>query len=155
MEMHVLPDRRLGSITEWQRAIDDENFLLRLDPDGDLLKARGFWPATLAGKQSGFELYHDDAARTLDSLGRALFDRDWQYALGFRWLGSRFEELESAWMAAIAYAAATGGIIFDHEEGKVLTPQEARETVRSIVSDRPATEAILEEVKRRFSPGAR
>lgn len=151
MELHVLSDRRLASIAEWQHAIDAEGFPLVLAADVDLAMARGFLPATLQGRQSGFESYDDDAARTLDFLGRNHFDRPWRHALGFRWLGSRFDELETAWMAATAYAAATAGIVFDHEEGKVFTPAEARETVRTIQRDRPATEAIMQQVKDRFS----
>jgi hypothetical protein len=151
MELHVLSDRPLGSIAEWQGALDAEGFPLRLAANIQLPSASGFQPAQLANKQTGFECFHDDARNTMKFLGESNFDHRWRFALGFRWLGSRVEELQAVWMAATAYAAATGGIVFDHEEGKVLTPQQARETVRGIIRDIPAMEAILEEVKKKFS----
>jgi hypothetical protein len=151
MELHVLSDRLLRSITEWQSAIDAERFPLRLAENVDFLSARGFLPAQLADKQIGFECFHDNARDTMAFLGEDNFDHRWRFALGFRWLGSKFEELQAAWMAATAYAAATSGVLFDHEEGKVLTFEQARETVRAIARDASAMESILDEVKRRFS----
>jgi hypothetical protein len=101
--------------------------------------------------QTGFECYHDNAMETMSFLGKENFDHPWSFALGFRWIGDS-AELQAAWMAATAYAAATGGIVFDHEEGKVLTPQEAREVVRDIVRDLPAMETILREVMKKLAP---
>jgi hypothetical protein len=54
-------------------------------------------------------------------------------------------------MAATAYAVATGGIIFDHEEGKVFTPHQAREQVAKFVNCRPRIKATLENIRRQFS----
>jgi hypothetical protein len=54
-------------------------------------------------------------------------------------------------MAATAYAAATAGIIFDHEEGRVFTPQQGRELVAKFVSDRPRIKAFLEDIERQLS----
>jgi hypothetical protein len=150
MEMHVLSDRRLNSIAEWQRAIDAETFPLRLDSSVQFNSAEGFLPSRLVDKITGFECYHDDANHTMNFLGVSNFGHRWKYALGFRWRGDA-AELQAAWMAATAYAAATGGIVFDHEEGKVFTPPQARETVRDIVRDLPAMEAILQEIKKKFA----
>jgi hypothetical protein len=58
-------------------------------------------------------------------------------------------------MAATAYAAATGGIIFDHEEGKLFTPEQARETVRNIARDLSAMDTILADVMKKMSSGSR
>ena len=152
MEMHVLSDRRLDSMADWQDAIDAKGFPLRLATDVDLATASGLMLARLEAKKTGFEIYHDDATHIQGFLG-ADFAQPWQHALGFRWLG-RFGELEAAWMAATAYAAATGGVIFDHEEGRIFTPEEARETVGAIIRDRPAMNAILDKVKQKFSAGS-
>jgi hypothetical protein len=150
MEMHVLSDRRLGSIAEWQRAIDAEGFPLWLAPDVELTATQGFLPARLERKQTGFECFHDDARKTMSFLGNEKFDHRWANALGFRWTGDA-AEMQAAWMAATAYASATGGVVFDHQEGKVFTPLQAREIVSDIVRDLPAAEAIMEKIKGKFS----
>lgn len=149
MELHVFSDRRLNSVAEWQRAVDAEGFQLRLASDVRFATASGMVPATLEDKQIGFECYHDDAMETMGFLGVSNFTHFWKYALGLRW-GADFSALEAAWMAATAYAAATAGIIFDHEEGRVFTPQQARELVARFISDRPNTKAFLEDIERKF-----
>ncbi|MGB6349061.1 MAG: hypothetical protein WBG10_03450 [Pseudolabrys sp.] len=150
MELQVFSDHRLNSTAEWQHAIDAQNFALRLAGDVHFASTSGFLPAMLEGNQTGFECFHDDAWEAMRFLGVGNFDHLWKYALGFRWRGD-FSELEAAWMAATAYAAITKGIIFDHEEGRVFTPQQGRELVAKFVSERPQVKAFLEEVKRKFS----
>jgi len=150
MEVHVFSDRRLNSIAEWQRAIDTEQFQLRLAGDVHFADASGFLPATLEGQQTGFECYHDDAMETMRFLGVSNFTQFWKYALGFRW-GADFSTLEAVWMAATAYADATAGIIFDHEEGRVFTPKQGRELIAKFISERPRIKAFLEDRERRLS----
>jgi hypothetical protein len=145
MEFQVFSDRRLNSVAEWQRAIDAEGFPLRLSGDVQLPMTRGFLPTMLNRKKTGFECYNDDAKESMSSLGTAHFNHAWKYALGFRW-GGDFSQLDAAWMAGTAYAAATGGIIFDHEEGRVFTPQQGRELVAKFVRERPKTQALMEEL---------
>jgi hypothetical protein len=150
MELHVFSDRQFSSIAEWQRAIDIEKYPLRLAADVQFASAQGFLPATLNGRQTGFECYHDDAMGTMKFLGNDHFGHRWGFALGFRWRGD-FDELEAAWMAATAYAAGTDGVIFDHQEGKQFTPAQARDVIDGIIRDRPRAEAHVEEVKRKFA----
>jgi hypothetical protein len=149
MELHVLSNRRLNSIAEWQQIISAQGFPLRLAADVQLASANGLLPAKLEGKQTGFELYHDDAKKTVRFLGVGNFNSIWKFALGFRWRGD-FSELEAAWMAATAYAAATAGIIFDHEEGRIFTPQQARDLVAKFISERPRVKTLIEEIERKF-----
>ena len=135
MELEVLSDRRLALTAEWQRAIDVERFPLKLDPAVSFDDVRELFPATLGGRQTGFECFHDDADNTMKELGEENFTYRWRFALGFRWLGSSVDELQAAWMAATAYAGATGGVVFDCESGKVLSLQQARDAVGGIVRD--------------------
>lgn len=151
MELHVFSNRSLASTADWQRAIDIEKFPLHLAVDSNFATTRGFLPASLEGKQSGFEIFHDIASDSIESLGSENFTQAWNYALGFRWRGSSLDELLAAWMAATAYAAATDGVVFDHEEGKALTPQSARETVANIVRDIPRAAAFLAEINKKFA----
>lgn len=130
MEIHVLSNKRLASIAEWQQAIDFEGFKLKLDPTVPLDAARGFLPALLHGKQSGFECYHDDIRDLMETYGHVPYFKSgpaWKHVLSFRW-GSLLHEGVSVFMAGTAYARATGGVIYEPEEGRALTLDEARET---------------------------
>jgi hypothetical protein len=149
MELHVFCDRRLNSIAEWQHAIDAEGFQLLLAGDVDLATASGMLPATLEGGQTGFESYYDDALKTMRFLGVSHFTHFWKYALGLRW-GADLLGLEAAWMAATAYAAATGGIIFDHQEGKVFTVKQSRDLIAKFIDERPRIKAFLDNIERRY-----
>jgi hypothetical protein len=150
MELRVFSDRRLNSIAEWQHAIDAEGFPLRLAGDIHLSAISGLLPAKLDNRQTGFECYQDDAKEAMNFLGVRNFDHSWKFALGLRW-GGDFSQLEAAWMAATAYAAATDGIIFDCEEGRVFTTQQARELVIKFVSERPRMKAIIEDIVRQVT----
>jgi hypothetical protein len=146
MEMHVFSDSRLNSTAEWQRAIDLQAHPLKFLPGAKLATAQGFFPATLAGKASGFECYHDDANKMIEHYGRSNFLKPWKYALGFRFRGD-FTELQAAWIAAAAYARATNGIVFDGESGRSYTPPEAEGVISDIIRDLPAVEAALKKME--------
>jgi hypothetical protein len=154
MELHVLSDRQLNSAAEWQHAINKEAYPLQLDSDFHLGSVKGFLFAKLSGSRTGFECFHDDALETMTFLGKDHFGHRWKYALGFRWRGSNIDELQASWMAATAYAAATAGIIFDHEAGRSIAPQEARRVVGNIVRDTPRLESLLAEIKKQFEKKA-
>jgi hypothetical protein len=47
-------------------------------------------------------------------------------------------------MAAAAYAKATDGIVFDTEEGRIFTPQQAVDYTRQMEKDLPAVQAELD-----------
>jgi hypothetical protein len=150
MELHVLSDRRLNSIGEWQRAIDAEHFPLRLSPDVQFETISGFLPVKLEGKNSGFECYQDDAAEIMNGDSDMDFGRSWTFALGFRIIGD-FPELRAAWMAATAYAHVTGGVIFEPQEDRLYTYNEARQAVRDIERNWPAMEAALQAAVRKIA----
>jgi len=52
-----------------------------------------------------------------------------KYVLAFRWRVN-FNELRAAWIAGSTYARATGGIVFDDQEGKIRSAAEAVATAR-------------------------
>lgn len=131
IEMSVLSDRRLTTTEEWQRAIAAEGFPLQLDATVALEEARGFFPAQLGGQPTGFECYQDPADEMMDEYPEIDFGRRWSHALGLRIMGD-YAELRAAWMAATAYARATGGIVWDGESGEVMSPERAAAVVRDI-----------------------
>ena len=125
IELSVLSDRALATTAEWQRA---------LDADVVLGEASGFFPARLGDRLTGFECYHKDAAELIENYPEFDFGKPWTCALGFR-VGGNFTELFAAFMAATAYARATGGIVWDGESGEVMSPDRSREVTRSIERD--------------------
>lgn len=132
MEIHVLSNRKLPEIEAWQQAIDAETFNLKLDPDVKLETASGFLPALLRNKPSGFECFHDDVAELMETYAEtSLVDsgEHWKHALSFRW-GSQSHEGISVFMAAAAYARATEGVVFEPEEGRILTVDECGDIAR-------------------------
>jgi hypothetical protein len=54
-------------------------------------------------------------------------------------------------MAATAYAAATDGVIFDYEEGKIFTVAQARELLRKFERERPMLDALIKETIRKIA----
>jgi hypothetical protein len=132
MELHVLSDRRLASIDDWQRAIDREGFPLRLSTETPFDQLKGLLPARLRDAPIGFECDHWDAGGDLKDYTDTDFGRVWTYALAFRWLGSNLAEMEAAWMASSAYARATDGVVFDLESGEILTSSRAVEAARGV-----------------------
>jgi hypothetical protein len=132
MELWILSDKRLDSITQWQAAIDSEGYPLRLSIEKSLATLNGFLPSSLLDDLTGFECYHDSAAKFMQDKPHFRFDRNWKYVLAIRWLGSKRSESVAAWMAGSAYAQATDGIIVDDQEEKIRNAAEARDVVRRI-----------------------
>jgi len=149
MEIWVLSDKQLNSIAEWQAAIDLEGYPLQLSGDAVFARLRGFLPMRLRGEQGGCECYHDPADELITTCPNVDFGHAWKYALGFRWGGS-FTEMQCAWMAATAYAAATNGIVIDDQELRIRTPAESRSEVEAIVQDMPKMEEFLRDLKLRY-----
>jgi hypothetical protein len=138
IEIYVMSDRRLGSMAEWQQAIDKEGFDLRLNTSRPIEALSGHLPAQRGAQHAGFECDHWDPAEILDDEGLADVDfgRRWTQMLAFRF-GGDFLALWGAYAAAAAYARATGGVVFDGESGEVLTPDKAADAARDIERDLP------------------
>jgi len=133
IEIFVMSDRRLSSIAEWQKAIEQEGFDLRLDDSRPLASIGGHLPAWRGSEPAGFECDHSDPADLLDNddLADIDFHRRWTQTLAFRF-GDDFLALWGAFAAATAYARATGGVVFDGEGGEILTPDKAAEITRDV-----------------------
>lgn len=129
MEICVLSDTKLCSISEWQRAIDHEGFALRLSQEGLFAELDGFLPSMLQDKQTGFECYHVDPQELIETYDNVQFGREWKYAIELLW-GGDFGEMQAACMAAAAYARATSGIVFDPQAGQLLTASQAVQVVQ-------------------------
>src|SRR5882757_1392417 len=86
IEIFVMSERRLGSIAEWQKAIEQEGFNLRLDASRPLEAIGGHLPAWRGSEPAGYECDHSDPADLLDDddLADIDFHRPWSQTLAFR-----------------------------------------------------------------------
>lgn len=150
MEIIILSDHQVNSIAEWQAAIDREGFPLELAPNVQFEHLSGFLPSHLRGELTGFECFHEDAANLIRDNPDIKFDHEWKHCLAFVWLGSKWKELLAAWMAGVAYAQATDGVIYDAEQGKFVTQDETRRIVYELEHPTPAQRAAMDEVRREF-----
>jgi len=142
MEIYALSDKQLNSLAEWQKVIDAENFSLELSVDRPFQALRGFFPVKVLGAQTGFECDHwapRDVQETYADVG---FGHDWRYCLAFRW-GADLKACLGAYMAAAAYASATNGVVFDCEQGTLLSAHEAVQSARDVEQQLPAMEQAL------------
>lgn len=145
MELYVLSDARLSSIGDWQNALDAAGFPLLLSTVRPFAKLSGVLPVQLNGKQTAFECDHWNAEQLMAESPDIDFGRRWAYALAFRWTGNPHEGI-AAYMAGSAYAKATGGVVFDCEEGNIISSSRAGEIAGEIERQIP----LMEEVMRRM-----
>jgi hypothetical protein len=136
IEIYVLSDRRLGSIGEWQQAIDREGFDLGLDTARRFEELSGHLPAQRGGQHAGFECDHWPAADIIENSPDIDFGRPWTHVLAFR-VGGDDVALWGAYAAATACARATGGLVFDGGSGEVVSPDKAAATTREIERSLP------------------
>jgi hypothetical protein len=139
MEIYVLSDKRLASIADWQKAIEAEGFGLRLDTSRPFEDLSGHLPAEIGESHAGFECDHCDAGELMDEDPSVDYGRRWKRALAFRWGGDMHACL-GVFVAATAYARATGGVVLECEENKVITPQESLAIARDIAQHVRTTE---------------
>jgi hypothetical protein len=111
----VLSNRDLGSIAEWQVALDDRDFLIRFR-----LETLNFVPPALSTGFLGDRPIEFIAERcsVSEALGESHADHIglWTYAYAFDSLG-RLEQSLAANMMAIAFATATDGVVFSRHAG--------------------------------------
>ena len=145
MEIYALSDMQLGSLAEWQRAIDAENFSLKLSADRPFPALRGYLPVKVSDVQAGFECDHWDPCDVQKTYADVGFGHEWRYCLAFRW-GVDLKACLGAYMAAAAYASATNGVVLDCEQGALLSAREAVQAARDVEQQLPAMEQNLRDV---------
>jgi hypothetical protein len=150
MELYVLSDRQLTSVSQWQSAIDAEGFVLHLPSSLPLEGWEGIISCQLGDNRTGFECrnlrFNDFKAEVLG----ARLSQAWNNALVLRWGADPYASA-AAYMAAAAYARATEGAIFDGEEGEFLSMDRAVEVAREIEAGIPiiidAVDRMLKKMK--------
>ena len=122
INLFVVSDRPLSSVTEWQAAIDAEGYPLRLDGSKLTAGFNGFLQARLRDVETGFEC---------NSRPRTDADQTRKHVLALQWAGN-WNEIPAVWMAAAAYAKATDGEVFDKGPLLLRSADEARGIVERI-----------------------
>jgi hypothetical protein len=131
MELYVISPKRLATIEEWQRAVDELGFSIKFSPDTNFEKVGGFLPLQLRGKLSGFECDHWALEDITETYSELRIEPSWRYVLAFRW-GGNYEELISVMQASAAYAVATGGLAFDPQENEILSNEKSIQLAKNI-----------------------
>lgn len=133
MELYVISPKRLKTIQEWQNAIDEFQFPIKFSEEVDFEKTSGFLPLLLNGKLSGFECDHWTIEDIKESLNfhHIAPDPSSKHVLAFRW-GGNFDELICATQASTVYSIATDGLVFDPQEGEILSNEKSLELARNI-----------------------
>lgn len=149
MELYVLSDTRLASIGEWQQAIDAGGFPLRLSTARPFAELSGVLPVQLSDRQTAFECDHWDLGDLVETYDDIDFGHRWKYTLAFRWTGNPYEGI-AAYMAGGAYAKATNGVVFDCEEGKIISPERAGEIAGEIERQIPMIEEAMRRMRETF-----
>ena len=150
MELYIFSDRRLASMGAWQQALDDGGFGLRLSLDRPIAELHGALPVRFRDRPTTFECDHWNASDLMAELSHIDFGRRWKCVLALRWSGADFYAGISAYLAGSAYALATDGVVFDCEEGKIISPQRAAETAAELERSIPMIEAAARKAVERF-----
>lgn len=148
MELYVLSERRLESIEAWQESLDNDRHPLRLSAERPLADVKGAVPVWLQGHATSFECDHWnklDLIRTYPDMDFSNF----AHVLAFRW-GADVNAGMAAYMAASSYARATGGAIFDCQEGRFISPQRASIIASEIERNRAQIDAAVQHVLQKF-----
>ena len=151
MEIYVLSDEKLNSISEWQHAIDAVRLSVRLSTETQFAVQKGFLPARSGDTSTGFECDHWDATKLMAEYSAMNFGHQWKYALAFRW-GADLRACVAAYAAGAAYAGATRAVVLDCEQGKIISAQQAAEVARDIEKRMAEIEAAIRRTTEQFRP---
>lgn len=127
MERHVFFHGKLPNKALLARAMKDLGFPFSIvEARGSLERQSGFMPMKLKGEETGIEFDVFEGRSAIDELEPGEVDTSFDRSANFRWGGDESEML-AALCASAALAKLTNGVVFDEEEGSLLSPDEAIE----------------------------
>jgi hypothetical protein len=150
LEIFALSHRRLASLLDWQLSIDSEGFGVTLPPDVSMDELRGFLPVRFDAVETGFECDHNNAEKIMSLYHQVDFGQRWAHCLSFRCRGD-FDEWLAANAAAAAYAKATDGIVFDPQEGVLMSPQQALAAFSDMKKQLPEARRMVEMIAKQVA----
>ena len=101
---------RVPAVQEWQRAVDEAGYDLRIDAEFKPFEHAGFLPCQLNGEQSGVEVYYDLTRDLCDQELAQSIAQGRDVCISFRWGGS-FREGACAMILALALAKSFDAIL--------------------------------------------
>lgn len=107
-------------------------------------------PAEFRGRPTTFVSKLCNASEHMAESSHIDFGRRWKHGLVLRW-GSDVYAGAAAYLAASAYATATGGVLLDCEEGKIISAKRAAEIGFDLERSIPMIEAAVRRVIEQFS----
>ena len=122
-----LQENRLPTIAEWQRALDEEQCGIALEPIKDLRTHSGYLPANYCGHQSGFEWFFGPIAETFGEKPEAVGSRS--HAIDFV-THSDMRKLICGMIAGAVLAKLADGLVFDEESGEYIDGSKALEIAK-------------------------
>jgi hypothetical protein len=134
LELYVLAKRsELPSLLEWQAALDQSLFGVKLDGTVNFLEHSGFLPCTYKGTATGFELSigsRNDLMESYPELQRKTEHLD--AAATFIWSGD-LNECASAFCSTAVLTHLPHGIMYDPQEDKSFDGSQAILQARQVV----------------------
>ncbi len=149
MELYVFSDQQLSSMSAWQAAINTAGFPVGLPVRFPFDWENRVLPAEFRGRPTTFESKLCNASEHIAELSPVKFDRPWKHGLVLRW-GSDAYAGAAAYLAGSAYAKATGGVLLDCEEGKIISAKRAAEIGFDMERSIPMIEAAVRKVLEQF-----
>jgi hypothetical protein len=133
-ELYVLAKRsQLPSLPEWQGALDQSAFSIKLDPSVNLLDHSGFLPCTYKGAPTGFELSIGSGSGLMESYPELQSRTEHLDAVAtFSW-GGDINQCVSAVCSAAVLTQLSHGLMYDPQEGQSFDGSQAILQARQVV----------------------
>jgi hypothetical protein len=144
--LFVFFDRQLGSVAEWQQAIDKEGFAIRLSTSDLSDEMSGHVPARLGYDDAGFACDQADSTTLMARYPDVDFRHAWRCVRAFR-SGPDLKSNVASWIGAVIFAKITGGKVFDPRDRKLYAPEEVLSSLREIERDILQVEDELKKLK--------
>lgn len=143
MELFVVSKAQLTSIEAWQATIEADGFPLQLAVDRPLEALSGALPAQWRGARCAFECDYFDLEELRQDIPGLDPQRQWSCVLAIRFGGDPGAAM-AAYLAASSYARATGGVVFDDQQGEIVSPERAAEIAWEIEASLPVVAAAVQ-----------
>ena len=148
MDAYVFSNRKVKSIKEWQKSIDNIGFKIKINSERDLERNSGHLPAEWETREAGFECGPGDIADLMETYNDIDFGGPWLHVYSFHW--GTLPACTGAVMAAAAYAHATDGLFFDPQDSLLLQSSAAIQYARETELSFPKIEARMAELRRKY-----
>lgn len=120
IDLYIFSQQKLSSIPDWQTAINNEGYDLRILSPLPFQSLSGYTPVRWRESDVGIDCFHIERDKV-----PPLFEGydAFPYVLGLRWQENYISQF-AAYISALAYAKSTSGLIFLCSDRNLLKPEE-------------------------------